>query len=76
MRDMTHHESFEHHDHQESGKGPANDTGKTCRVCKTSYIHKENPSFLGICPACGYKILIVLLIIMVATSYIAWFGVL
>jgi len=69
---MTHHhEAFEHHDHPEH-----HDTPKTCRLCSSSYSHEENPSHLGICRDCGYKILIVLLIIMISTSYIAWFGVL
>ncbi|MDD1689865.1 MAG: hypothetical protein LUQ66_04325 [Methanoregula sp.] len=68
---MTHHEAFEHHDH------PApTETSKTCRLCSTPYSPENNPSFLGICNTCGYKILIVLLIIMISTSYIAWFGVL
>ncbi|MCK9581807.1 MAG: endonuclease Q family protein [Methanoregula sp.] len=65
---MTHHESFEKHDHHVSDK--------SCRICSLTYSHEENPSSLGICPSCGYKILIVLLIFMIVTSYIAWFGVL
>jgi hypothetical protein len=68
---MTHHEAFEHHDHP----APEKPT-KTCRLCSTRYSTEDNPSFLGICEKCGYKILIVLLIIMISTSYIAWFGVL
>ncbi|MDD1693874.1 MAG: hypothetical protein LUQ71_04035 [Methanoregula sp.] len=68
---MSHHEAFEHHDHPEH-----HEASKTCRLCSTPYSHEENPSHLGICQTCGYKILIVLLIIMIATSYIAWFGVL
>ena len=72
---MTH-DSFEHHDHKESGNPVKTDATKACRFCKTPYVHEENPSFLRICPTCGYKILIVLLIIMIATSYIAWFGIL
>ena len=69
---MTHHhEAFEHHDH------PAHsENSKTCRLCSASYNPGQNPSFLGICETCGYKILIVLLILMISTSYIAWFGVL
>ncbi|PKG32676.1 hypothetical protein [Methanoregula sp.] len=69
---MTHHhEAFEHHDHPEHDKNP-----QACRICSESYDPAKNPSFLGICQTCGYKILIVLLIIMISTSYIAWFGVL
>jgi hypothetical protein len=66
-----HHEAFEHHDHPEK-KEP----GKACRLCSTQYSPEHNPSFLGICNKCGYKILIILLILMISTSYIAWFGVL
>lgn len=65
---MTHHDAFEKHDET----GPH----QTCRVCSSSYSHEHTPSLLGICSSCGYKILIVLLIIMIATSYVAWFGVL
>jgi len=64
---MTHNEAFEHHDHREPSK--------TCRLCSDEYSHEQNPSRLGICMTCGYKILIVLLIIMISTSYMAWFGV-
>ncbi|WP_321507260.1 hypothetical protein [uncultured Methanoregula sp.] len=67
---MSHHEAFEHHDHAR----PAG-VSKTCRVCKTTYSHEKNPSHFGICHNCGYKILIVLFIVMISVSYIAWFGV-
>jgi len=66
-----HHDAFEHHDHPGH-----NENSRVCRVCSESYDSGKNPSFLGICESCGYKILIVLLIIMISTSYIAWFGVL
>jgi DNA-directed RNA polymerase subunit RPC12/RpoP len=65
---MTPHEAFEHHEHREPSG--------TCRVCSSPYSHEDNPSRFGICEKCGYKILIVLLIVMVALSYIAWFGIL
>jgi hypothetical protein len=68
---MTSHEAFEHHDHP----APTGES-KTCRVCSSTYSHDENPSRFGICNKCGYKILIVLLIVMVSVSYVAWFGVL
>jgi hypothetical protein len=72
---MTHHhEAFEHHDHPDHAGH--SETSRTCRLCSSSYSHEENPSHLGICKDCGYKILIILLIIMISTSYIAWFGVL
>jgi hypothetical protein len=64
---MTNHESFEKHDET----GPHH----TCRVCTSSYSHQTHPSFFGICERCGYKILILLVIVMVVASYMAWFGV-
>jgi hypothetical protein len=68
---MTHHEAFERHDHPEHKEG-----SKTCRVCSSAYSHEHHPSFFGLCQNCVYKILIILFIIMIATSYVAWFGVL
>jgi hypothetical protein len=68
---MTHHPAFEHHEHPE----PRGES-KTCRVCSATYDHTHNPSRLGICERCGYKILIVLFILMIIVSYVAWFGVL
>jgi hypothetical protein len=65
---MTHHEAFEKHEHSASPE--------TCRVCSSAYSHEHNPSHFGICSSCGYKILIVLFIVMIAISYVAWFGVL
>lgn len=70
-RDMAHHEAFEHHDHP-AKKG---ETG-TCRFCSAGFSHAEHPSTFNICKTCEYKILIVLLVIMITTSYIAWFMVL
>jgi hypothetical protein len=64
---MTHHEAFEHHEHKEGSK--------TCRVCSSSYSHEHNPSSLRICEKCGWKLVIVLFVIMISISYIAWFGV-
>jgi hypothetical protein len=64
---MSHHESFEKHEHA--------GTNHTCKVCSSSYSHHENPSSMGICTGCGYKILIVLFIVMIVSSYMAWFGV-
>lgn len=68
---MTHHEAFEHHEHSEH-----HEPSGTCRVCSSSYSHGKTASRLGICEKCGYKILILLLVVMVAISYVAWFGVL
>jgi len=68
---MSHHEAFEHHDHPK----PAG-ISKTCRVCKSAYSHDKNPSAFRICNRCGIKILIVLFVVMISISYVAWFGVL
>ncbi len=63
---MTHHESFEKHEHA---------GGKPCRFC--SGLSPEGTDHTaGICTPCWYKILIVVLIIMISISYVAWFGVL
>ncbi|MFA5221809.1 MAG: hypothetical protein WC391_05955 [Methanoregula sp.] len=56
-------------------KHPHAEGPKTCRICSSSYCHECTPSLFGICEKCGYKILIILLIVMVAISYVAWFGV-
>jgi len=63
---MTHHQQFEHPDH----------AGHTCRLCSSSHDPDHKVSVGGICHNCVYKILIVILIIMISISYIAWFGVL
>lgn len=63
-----HHEAFEHHEHH--------DSMVNCRLCSSPYSHAENPSRFGICENCGYKILIVLIVLMVISSYIAWIGIL
>lgn len=68
---MAHHEAFEHHEHP-ANKGEM----KTCRICSAKYSHTQNPSHFTICNKCGYKILIVLFVVMISVSYIAWFGVL
>ena len=65
---MSHQESFEQHDHHEPTK--------TCRFCSSTYSHRDHPSWFGICETCAYKVLIVLFIVMIAISYVAWFGVL
>jgi len=56
---------LENHTHTE--------THKTCKVCSSSYSPEKNPSHFGVCEKCAYKILIVLLVILVITSYVAWF---
>ncbi|MGB7788184.1 hypothetical protein [Methanoregula sp.] len=67
---MSDNEVTEHHELHEHPEG-----SKTCRVCTSSYSHEQHPSRFGICEKCGYKILIVLVVVMVAISYVAWFGV-
>lgn len=49
------------------------ETHKTCKVCSSSYSPEKNPSHFSVCERCASKILIVLLVIMVITSYVAWF---
>jgi hypothetical protein len=68
-----HHEAFEHHEHSEHAGHAGGDA--TCRLCSQRYTHAHNPSRLGICEKCGYKILMVLIVLMVISSYAAWFGV-
>jgi hypothetical protein len=62
---MTHHQQFEHPDH----------AGHTCKLCSSSHNPDHKASVGGICHNCVYKILIVVLIIMISISYVAWFGV-
>ncbi len=62
---MTHHQQFEHPDH----------AGHTCKLCSSSHDPEHKASVGGICHHCMYKILIVVLIIMISISYVAWFGV-
>jgi hypothetical protein len=54
-------------------KIPAHNHQKICRVCKSEY---WQPSHVGICDKCAYKIIIVIVVAMVVLSYMAWFGVL
>ena len=56
-----------HHPHE----GP-----KTCKVCSSPHSDEHRSSHLGVCHTCWYKILIVIFIIMIALSYVAWFGIL
>jgi|WetSurMetagenome_2_1015567.scaffolds.fasta_scaffold211684_3 hypothetical protein len=53
-------------------KHPGHSHAATCKVCKSEFCHDCNPSVFGICDKCGYKILIVLLIMMVIAAYMAW----
>ncbi|MEI7855946.1 MAG: hypothetical protein WCH85_00400 [Methanomicrobiales archaeon] len=62
---MTHHQQFEHPEK----------AGHTCRLCSSSHDPEHKVSVGGICHNCVYKILIVVLIVMIAISYVAWFGV-
>ena len=65
---MSHNESFEHHEHHGS-LAP-------CRVCTSSVDPDNKVSRFGICHHCVYKIIILVVVVMIAISYIAWFGVL
>ncbi len=65
---MSHHEAFEHHEHH--------GTSPLCRVCSSSHDPDHPVSRYGICHHCVYKILIVVFVVMIAISYVAWFGVL
>jgi hypothetical protein len=64
---MSHHEASGHHEH------PA--TASPCRVCSSPVDPDHKASLAGVCHNCVYKILIVMFIIMIAISYIVWFGV-
>lgn len=64
---MTHHhEAFEKHDHA---------GGKPCRVCSGASPEGQEHG-AGVCTSCWYKILILILIVMIASSYVVWFGLL
>ncbi len=65
-RSMSQHEAFEHHEHH--GSAP-------CRICSSSVDPEHKATVSGICHHCVYKILILVLIVMVAISYAAWFGI-
>jgi hypothetical protein len=64
---MSHHEAFEHHE--------LHAPTSPCRICTSSIDIDHKASRFGICHHCMYKILILMLIVMIAISYIAWFGV-
>jgi hypothetical protein len=53
--------------HHESTPAPA------CHLCKEKYPHEENPS--GICHKCQVKIGAAILVIMVITSGMVFFGI-
>ncbi|PKL65160.1 MAG: hypothetical protein CVV32_03980 [Methanomicrobiales archaeon HGW-Methanomicrobiales-3] len=65
---MTHHhEAFEKHN-------PAG--GTPCRVCSGAAPEGREHGPVGVCTSCWYKILILILIVMIASSYVVWFGLL
>lgn len=64
---MSHHEAFEHHDHA--------DHSPSCKFCSSSHDPEHPLAGFGLCHRCVFKILIVVLIVMISISYIAWFGV-
>ncbi len=53
----------------------AEESSKTCRICSSNYSREHHLSWFGICEGCAYKVLIVIVVVMVAISYVAWFGV-
>lgn len=63
---MTHHDAS-----GRRGDAP----GGSCRVCSHAAPDGEEHA-AGICRPCWYKILTVVLIVMIAASYVVWFGVL
>jgi hypothetical protein len=48
---------------------------KTCRICSSTPSEQRNFPHFGICDKCGYKILIMLMVVLVVVSYMMWFGV-
>jgi hypothetical protein len=50
--------------------------GGPCRVCSGHAPDGEDHPAAGICTPCWYKILILVLIVMIAISYVVWFGIL
>jgi hypothetical protein len=65
---MTHHhEAFEKHNHA---------GGTPCRVCSGAAPEGREHGPVGVCTSCWYKILILILIVMIASSYVVWFGLL
>ena len=64
---MTHHEAFEKHQHEHE---------KPCRICSGVAAEGMSHPAAGICTPCWYKILIIVLIVMISISYVAWFGLL
>jgi hypothetical protein len=47
----------------------------TCRLCSSATPEQGNFPHFGICDKCGYKVLIVLVVVMVIVSYTTWFGI-
>ncbi|NYT16887.1 MAG: hypothetical protein GKC06_02630 [Methanomicrobiales archaeon] len=47
-----------------------------CRVCGQSESESGHEHPAGVCRGCLFKIGIVLIIVMVITSYVVWFGLL
>lgn len=55
-------------------KHPHHDADSTCRICKESYCN-ECLSVAGICRKCIYKAIILIFIVMIIVSYMAWIGI-
>ena len=65
---MSHSEASGYHEH------PASTA--PCRICTSSIDPEHKATRFGICHHCIYKLLIAVFIVMIAISYIVWFGVL
>lgn len=57
----------------EKEHGVVSGSGDACRACGS---HMDKGGFLGLCDKCCYKILILIVVIMVIGSYMAWMALL
>lgn len=67
MKSMAEHSAGTHHEH--TRRYP-------CRICSSQVDPDHRATVGGVCHHCVYKALIIVLVVMVAISYVAWFGVL
>jgi len=54
---------------------PDHKTETCCKLCFEPYCASCKSHRLSICEGCMYKVLIMLVIVMIVVSYVAWFGV-
>jgi len=58
-----------------TGTHPDHGAGaRPCRVCSSPVDEEHHAAVAGICPHCAYKLLVILFVIMIAASYMVWFG--